>query len=168
MQSHKAKEIRRAVIQEIDWLSETCQKPTSVDSVPSVVLLNDFGSKIHNSSYSKVLRGIDMTPEELPQLCGERYLSGDHMRWVVNTLNQQQREMFCAYINSTVKVEDTVNRFLQSNQMQLPSRIGLILNVYKARSVKEGQEQWDVNITPRFGSIYTHFSIAIIDTEKRR
>ncbi len=63
MQLHKAKEIRRAVTQEIDWLSGTCRIPTSVDSVPSVVLLNDFHSKIHNSSFMKVLPGIDMTPE---------------------------------------------------------------------------------------------------------
>ncbi len=77
------------------------------------------------------------------------------MRGAVNTLNQQQREMFCAYINATVYVEGTANRFLQSNQMQLPSKIGLISNVYKAQSVKEGQQQWDVKIIPQFGSLGT-------------
>ncbi len=52
--------------------------------------------------------------------------------------------------------------------MQLPSKIKLIINVYKARSVKKGQEQKDVKITPQFGSLGTHFSIAIIDAEKRQ
>lgn len=167
LQLHKAKEIRRAVTQELDWLSETCRKPISVDSVPSRVLLNNFRSKIHNSPYSRVLGAIGMTPEELAQLCGERYLSGDHMGWIAKTLNQQQNEMFCAYANSTINVDRTVSRYLEAKKRNLPNKIGLIFNVYKARAVNRGQEQWNVQITPQHGSLGTHFSMATIDIEKK-
>ena len=165
MQLHKAKEIRNAVAQEIDWLSETCRKPATVDAVPSCVVVNNFHSKIHNSPYSRVMEAIDMTPGELAQLCGERYLYGDHMRWIVQTLNKQQNEMFCSYANSVVNANLNVRQYLEAKNMTLPKKIGLIFNVCKTKSTGLGQQQCKVQITPSFGSPGTHFSIAIVDTE---
>ena len=89
------------------------------------------------------------------------------MGWVAKTLNQQQNEMFCAYANSTINVDRTVIQYLEAKNGKLPNKIGLIFNVYKARSVNHGQEQWNVQITPRFGSLGTHFSMAMIDIEKK-
>ena len=163
-QLHKAREIRRSVKEELDWFSETCRVPSVVDSVPSRPTLNSFRSKIHNRPYNVQIPSLRMTPCELAQVCGKRFLSSDHMHWLVNKLNMQQKEMFCVYANSVINVEATVNRFLGNNS--IPKRIGVIFNVYKKRSVEHGVEKWDVAVTRGFGNTGSHFAIAVLDKER--
>eukprot|EP00112_Aurelia_sp_Birch-Aquarium-sp1_P008138 Seg1893.5 transcript_id=Seg1893.5/GoldUCD/mRNA.D3Y31 product="hypothetical protein" protein_id=Seg1893.5/GoldUCD/D3Y31 len=162
-QLHKAREIRKSVKEELDWFSETCRVPNVVDSVPSRPTLNSFRSKIHNRPYNVEIASLRMTPSELAQVCGKRFMSSDHMRWLVNKLNVQQQEMFCVYANSLFHVE-AVNRFLEDNST--PKRIGVIFNVYKKRSVEHGVEKWDVVVTREFGNTGSHFSIAVLDKER--
>lgn len=164
LQLHRAREIRKAVSQELDWLSESCRSPPNVSAVPSRVVLNTFRSKIHNHSYSAVLPEFGMTPEELSRLCCQRLLSGDHIRWVVKKLNTQQQEMFCVYPNSVLHFQGYVDRYLETHP--LPKRIGVIFNVQKIRSVKNGIEIWETNVPSGFGNFGSHFSIAVFNIEE--
>ena len=166
LQLHRAREIRKAVSQELDWFSESCRIPSNVSAVPSRVILNTFRSKIHHHSYSAVLPEFGMTPEELSRLCCQRLLSGDHIRWVVKKLNAQQQEMFCVYPNSVLCFQRYVDRYLETNP--LPSRIGVIFNVQKVRSVKDGIERWETDVPSGFGNFGSHFSIAVLNIEENK
>eukprot|EP00112_Aurelia_sp_Birch-Aquarium-sp1_P025112 Seg820.2 transcript_id=Seg820.2/GoldUCD/mRNA.D3Y31 product="hypothetical protein" protein_id=Seg820.2/GoldUCD/D3Y31 len=165
LQLHKAREIRHAVTQEIDWFSEACRLPSSVESTPTRVVLNNFRSKIHNHAYSAVLPEFGTTPGELSQLCCDRLLSGDHMRWIVKKLNEQQKEMYCIYVNSVLDKERAAEVYLRNHA--LPKKIGFLFNVGKERSNCTGESHWDIVIPKAFGHLGSHFSIAVLDIDSQ-
>lgn len=162
MQLHRAREIRAMVEQEIDWFAESFKSPASVHAIPPRTSLNAFRSSIHNHRYSQILRDFEMDPQELSRLCCNRYLAGDHMRWVVNQLNAQQKGLLCLYANSIISVGNFVR--LNVDRQSLPKRIGIILNVGKRRHVNNGNEEWEV-FMGAMGREGNHFSTAVVDTE---
>ena len=165
LQLHKAREIQHAVTQEIDWFSEACRLPSSVESTPTRVALNNFRSKIHNHAYSAIMPGFGVMPGELSQLCCDRLLSGDHMRWIVKKLNEQQSGMYCVYVNSVLDKERAVEVYLGSHD--LPKKIGLLFNVSKERSNCNGEARWDILIPKAFGHLGSHFSMAVLDIDSK-
>ena len=166
LQLHKAREIRREVAQEIDWFSESCRTPTTVDSIPSRVVINNFRSKIHCHSYTALLTPFNIAPKELRQLCCNNLLSSDHVLWVTNQLNVQQNDMYCVYGNSVGNFETRISRFLKDRH-QTPTKIGVIYNVSKKRVLKEGVESWDVEIIRNFGDHGCHFATVILNKATR-
>lgn len=165
LQLHKAREIRREVAQELDWFSESCRTPTTVNSTPSRVVINNFRSKIHCHSYAALLPPFNIAPKELKQLCCDNLLSSDHVLWVTNQLNIQQDDMYCVYGNSVGDIERRVSRFL--NGRQTPKKIGVIYNVSKRRVLKEGVASWDVEIVRKFGDHGCHFSTVVLNKDAR-
>ena len=162
MQLHTARAIRAMVEQEIDWFAESFKSPASVHAIPPRASLNAFRSFIHNHRYSQILPDFEMDPQELSRLCCNRYLAGDHMRWVVKQLNAQQKRVLCLYANSIISVGNFVR--LNVDRQSLPKRIGIILNVGKRRHVNNGNEEWQV-FMGAMGREGNHFSTAVVDTE---
>ena len=83
LQLYKARRVRKFVRPEIDWSFETFRMPSSLKIIPEKEPLQTFESIIHNNPYDRILPEFGMTPEELPQLCLKRLLSGDHMRYFI-------------------------------------------------------------------------------------
>lgn len=154
MQLHKAKEVETCVEKELDWFSTNRLIPKSVKRTPSLVSLNNFKSLIHNRPYNLFVNPYEMFPDELARLCGERYLSGDHMMYVVRKLNEMQDDVLCVYGNYNPDPKKCLERFMRSKQ-QLPTRIAFLLNV---------------GSNPRNGETYigtyekpgNHFAMAIV------
>ena len=79
-----ASNTKKAAIQEIEWFNSKKITPNSVKSTPSVIAINNFKSLIFSHSYSKPFGKYSMSPDELSRLCCKRYISGDHVHWIIN------------------------------------------------------------------------------------
>ena len=132
LQLHRAREIRHSATQEIDWLSEACRLPSSVESTPTQVVLINCHYKIHNHAYSTVLPQFGRTLLELSQLCCDRLLSGGHMRWIGEKLNEQKTGMYHVYANSVLDKERAAKFYLMHRD--LPKTMWFLFNVSKEKS----------------------------------
>ena len=92
-------------------------------------VLRRFRHLIHDTCHSSTLQEYDMVPGELARLCGRRYLSDDHMMWVMNHLNSIQSDTLCVYANFIGDVESFCQNRQAGDTFYLPSRIAVILNV---------------------------------------
>ena len=119
---HKVRDVKQAVQKELGWFSSTTLIPNSIHISLSVVSMNAFKSFIHNNSYIDKLPLFDMVPKELLRVWGRRYLSDEHILWVVGKLNETQGDVLCVYINFV----GNVRRFCQKHMSEhriLPKKI---------------------------------------------
>ena len=120
-----SKETKRQVEQEIDWFNSPHLKPDTIQLFPNIVSINAFKSLIHNSPLNCDIEGMAIVPEELARLCCHRYISGDHIHWILKKLNQQNRSTLCVYLNE-IKY---VNRFVEKNKSHETDALFFIINV---------------------------------------
>ena len=57
-----------------------------------------------------------MLLQELSHLCGRRYLSDEHMSWVLQKLSSMQSDVPCIYGNLVADIERFCDRQVQSGQ----------------------------------------------------
>ena len=125
---------KKAVIEEIDWFNSKRIVPKSVKSSPPITAINNFKSLIFNHTYCEMFNQYSMSPAELSGLCCKRYISGDHVRWIINQLNNKQSEVLCIYMNSIIDIVQFVDRALQKrigNGIAVPTKVVFVLNVGK-------------------------------------
>ena len=73
----------------------------NVVSQPDQKDIKNFESLIHSKWYDEMLSRYDASAEELSRLCCTRWVSGDHMSLITQTMNSMQEKTFCIYFNFT-------------------------------------------------------------------
>ena len=102
-------------------------RPHSVIRHPTTQALQQFKSIIHNEPHNILITGLNTTPEELSRLCCKRYISGDHMQWVISQLNVLQSSVHCVYLNLVNDIAASVTRE-KSTMQQYPTALAFIVN----------------------------------------
>jgi len=105
----QAKDVKQSVKQELDWFALERLNPRVILQ-PSTVSINNFRSLIHNHPMDNEIQGLNMVPGELARLCCKRYLSGDHVHWIIDKLNMQQNKVLCIYLNRVIDIERFANK----------------------------------------------------------
>ena len=158
MRLHAAKVIKGEVAEEIGWLNSNIEKPSMVADHPSPESVSMFKSLIHSPRFDAEIANYGMNPQELSKVCCNRWLSCDHILWIVKKLNSMQSSTMCVYLNFVRDIKRFVARKLRPDQPR-PSSLIFILNVGKSHdgSVYLGDNENQGN----------HWSICYLDKDKR-
>ena len=113
---HKAREIKQAVEKELTYLFSPRMKPISITKDNDYNTLKKFIGLIHNTPYLSKLSSLEMLPEESARLCGRRYLSDEHMSWVIKKLNSMQSDVQCIYGNFVTDIKRFCEKQVESGQ----------------------------------------------------
>ena len=154
---HKAREIKQAVQKELTYLFSTSIKPVSITKEIDYNALEKFIELIHNTPYLSKLSSFDMLPEELARLCGRRYLSDEHMSWVIQKLNSMQSDVLCIYGNFVTDIERFCERQVESGQYK---KLLFIFNVGSTKTMGQNGTFIAEN-----GLTGCRFSICVYDKE---
>ena len=99
MRLHAAKVIKGEVAEEIFWLNSNIEKPSMAADHPSPESVSMFKSLIHSPRFDAEIANYGMNPQELSKVCRNRWLSCDHILWIVKKLNSMQSSTMCVYLN---------------------------------------------------------------------
>ena len=127
---HKAREIKSAVAQEMEWFSTGHLTPGNIKTTPPQASFSEFQSMLYNPRYDAIDPSTGMSSEELSKLCCRRWLSCDYMHWISNKLNSLQTDTLCIFLNQAGNVARFVTRRLPANTPR-PRNLVFILNVGK-------------------------------------
>ena len=99
----RARSIKASVEKELDWFAEPFLTPRSVTKHLPTASINSFKSLLLSHPCGLVLPDHRMNAKELAFLCCDRYVSCDHVLWIVNRLNRQQDSVYCVYLNYAMR-----------------------------------------------------------------
>ena len=155
---HKANAIKTEVTKELAWFKSSTPTPGMVAEHPSPTSIAKFKTLINSTQYDQYIPGFGMDPDELSRICCNRWLSCDHILWVVQKLNSMQSSTMCCYLNYAGNVKRFVTRRLPVGTPK-PSSLLFILNVGKSSngSVYMGDNVQQGN----------HWSICYLDKSKK-
>ena len=128
---HTAKVIQNDVAEEIPWLNSNIQKPGMVANYPSPESVSKFKSLLLSPRYDTEIPDYGMTLQELSKVCCDRWISCNHILWIVKKLNSMKSSTLCVYLNFVGNIKRFVARRLQPDHPR-PSSIVFILNVGKS------------------------------------
>ena len=128
---HTARIIKKEVAKEKAWLNCTMTEPDGLCKYPSAESVSAFKSLIHSPRYDEEIAGYGMSSEELSKICCNRWLSYNHILWVVEKLNSMQSSTLCVNLNYASDVKRYVKRRFQSDQLR-PVSLMFIMNVGKS------------------------------------
>jgi hypothetical protein len=156
---HKALDFRKEVQQELDWFAAVVDWPADVKTRPQLQGIEQFQNLLYSSRFDAILPHYGMAAEELSKLCCTRWLSCDHVCWLLDELNKAQEEIVCVYMNFVTDINRFIARRITPRQ-QKPSIYIFVLNV--------GKDQLD-------GSVYlgsdaqpgNHWTICHVDMHKK-
>ena len=154
---HKAREIKSAVAQEMEWFSTGHLTPGNIKTTPPQASFSGFQSMLYNPRYDAIDPSTGMSSEELSKLCCRRWLSCDYMHWISNKLNSLQTDTLCIFLNQAGNVARFVTRRLPANTPR-PRNLVFILNVGK----RNGKVFIGDNVNPGI-----HWTFCHLDADKR-
>ena len=125
---HKGMEIKQEVARELDWFAEETNWPANLVNNLNQKDIKKFQNLIYMRRYDEILSGYDASPQELSRLCCSRWISSDHVSWIIQKLNSTQTEKLCIYMNYTRDIEDFVRKNIAPLR-QKPTQFLFILNV---------------------------------------
>lgn len=137
----------------LKWVKSSIQRPGILTDYPSPESASMFKSLIHTTRYNREIPSYGTDPQELSKVCCNRWLSSDHILWIVKTLNSMQSSTICAYLNFVSNIKGG------KKPSTRPSSIVFILHVGKSSdgSVLLGNDRNQGN----------HWSICYVDCKKR-
>ena len=91
---HEVKNIQAAVEQEIVWFSQDYAKPQAVAEHPPATVILNFQRMLYSTKYDEAISPHGITPTELSMICGNRWLSDDHMTWLMKELNTSETDTY--------------------------------------------------------------------------
>ena len=126
---HTAKNIQAAVQQEVTWFSKSYNKPQTVSKHPSPSLIEDFQKMLYFNRYDKICEENGMTAMELAMVCVNRWISSDHITWIMKALTEAQKDTYCIFLNGSLNTDSKTFRRFKNGNTDLPSKLLFALNV---------------------------------------
>lgn len=102
---HEIKNMKAAVEREIVWFSQDYAKPRAVTEHPPAKAITNFQQMLYLHKYDESIRPHGITPTELSMICGNRWLSDDHMTWLMKELTDTVTDTYCIYLNGVLKTD---------------------------------------------------------------
>ena len=118
---HTAKDIQKSVEEELlKWFSQPYRKPETVVEHPPANHVAKFQRLLYCERYDcyivkEILKYCEMSPNELAMLCMYRWVSSDHIRWLIRTLNNLQNNTSFVYLNNELHKNPKTHKNTPSN-----------------------------------------------------
>ena len=125
---HEMKNIKAAVEREIIWFLEDYTTPQTVSENPPATAIMSFQKMLYSSKYDEAIRPHGITPTELSMICDNRWLSDDHITWLMKKLTDSGTDTYCIYLNGVLNTNPMGFRRLCCRD-NLPSKILFSINV---------------------------------------
>ena len=126
---HTMRSIQDDVQQEVGWFSSPCNRPETVVEHPTATQIAVLQEFLYCGRYDEIREPYGMSANELAMVCADRWISSDHICWLMKTLNQDQDETFFVYLNGISKDPATLQRFTKCSSK--PSKLCFAINVCK-------------------------------------
>ena len=101
-------------------------------SHPATNSIKKFQNLIYGEKFDKQVDGLQMSANEMANLCSDRWISSDHVHWLLDDLNISQKKL-CVHINHALDEEAFVARSLPDGRSK-PTSLFFALNVGKDSS----------------------------------
>ena len=157
---HVAKGIKSAVEQEVNWFSRSYNKPRTVSQHPSASVISDFQEILYSSRYDDICEPIGMAATELARLCVNRWLSDEHICWLMKKLTDSQNHTYCIYLNGSLNSDPKTFRRFSRSEQQMPSAFLFAINV---RCGQSGKTFFGTDAFPG-----CHWSLCHVDMPRKR
>ena len=82
---YTAKNIQVAVEEELRWFSQPYSKPETVVQHPPSSNIQEFQEFLYCNRYDTIVQPQDMSANELAMICVNRWVSSDHVCWLMKT-----------------------------------------------------------------------------------
>ena len=123
----KAKGIQESVMQEINCFQISGLQPHSVSEYPTSSSIKQFQRLIMDFPHNHKLPSIGITSDELSRLWHKRYLSGDHVHYFINRLNNLDKENHSIHLNRISDVDKYMGNLREKHIK--PKTLSFIANV---------------------------------------
>ena len=155
---HTMRSIQDDVQQEVGSFSSPCNRPEAVVEHPTATQIAVLQEFLYCRRYNKIREPYGMSANELAMVCVDRWISSDHICWLMKILNQDQDETFFVYLNGISKDPATLQRFTKCSSK--PSKLCFAINVCKNQT---GQTFIGSDFQPG-----NHWSLCHVDTTEKR
>ncbi len=153
-----AKQIQQSVEEEIKWFCQQHSQPETVVDHPPASQIEKFQELLYCNRYDAIQKPYDMSANELAMLCADRWVSSDHICWLVNTLNNSQNDTYFSYLNNALhRNPNTLQPFLPEGTK--PSKLCFAINVAKGRGK---------TFISTFGQLGNHWTLCHVDTIEKK
>ena len=156
---HEIKNIKAAVEREVVWFSQDYVKPQTVAEHPPAKVIMNFQKMLYSNKYDEAILPHGITPTELSMICGNRWLSDDHMTWLMKELNHSGSDTYCVYLNGVLKTDPMKFRKFRCRD-NLPSKVVFSINVGLSPT---GDTYFGTDRTPG-----CHWTMCHIDTIQKK
>ena len=92
---HTALDLSKEVQRELDWYAEIVDWPADVKTRPQQQGIKQFQNLLYSSRFDAILPDYGMAAGELSKLCCTRWLSCDHMDWMIQEFRVAYRPFHC-------------------------------------------------------------------------
>ena len=150
-----AKEIQKAVQEELEWFSLPYPKPETVGEHPPPCQVKKLQTLLYCERHDKILKSCDMSPNELAALCVNRWVSTDHMCWLVRALNNLQSDTKFVYLNNELHKNPKM-----PYAKNIPSNFSFAINV--------GKDQRGNTYFGTFGRPGNHWSMCYLNISEKK
>ena len=156
----KIHDIKKAAVErEIVWFSQDYTKPQAVAEHPSVTVILNFQKMLYSKKYDEAISPHGITPTELSMICGNRWLSDDHMTWLMKELTDSGTDTYCVYLNGVLNTDPRRFRRFRCRG-NLPSKVLFSINVGLSAT---GDTYFGTDRTPG-----CHWTMCHIDTIQKK
>lgn len=150
---HTAKDIQKSVEEELKWFSQPYRKPETVVEHPPANHVAKFQRLLYCERYDEILKYCEMSPNELAMLCLYRWVSSDHICWLMRTLNNLQNNTSFVYLNNELHKNHKTHK-------NTPSNFSFAINV--------GKNQRGNTYFGTYGHPGNHWSMCHVNVSERK
>ena len=156
---HEIKNVKAAVEQEIVWFSQDYTKPQTVAEHPPDTVIMNFQKMLYTYKYDEAIPPHGITPTELSMICGNRWLSDDHMTWIMKELTDSGTDTYCVYLNGVLNADPMKFRRFRCRD-NLPSKVLFSISVGRSPT---GETYFGSDRTPG-----CHWTMCHVDTFQKK
>ncbi len=111
---------------------------------PAPSVITYFQTPLYSSRCDEILTAQQMSAMELANVCVNRWLSDDHILWLMENLNKSQTDTYCLFLNGSInKDPKTLRRFSRGDA--LPTKLLFAINVARPSA---GETQFGTDERP--------------------
>ena len=108
---HTGRNIQAAVEEEIQWFARPFNKPEIAVEHSTASSISSFQNFLYCKRYDEISKPYGLSSDELSKLCTDRWVSSDHVCWLMANLNQIQVITYFVYLNGRNQLPTSQRRF---------------------------------------------------------